>query len=219
MAKAPLNWSQGFMNPEMPPAVVKALAERGFAPDGSRLPMPTIGSAFDGLDTRDRLAALDERISQDWEGMGFNPPPPPQMMADPRAQYVGNNTDIFLGANSPMANTGPEEFGQETRRKLAGINQRIDGDMMRMAEPASLPPDNRQIGGMSYTPPLPAPMPAPAIPKPTPRPRPEQYTIRSGDNPTKIARMFGMTLAQLEAKNPGILKNARRLKPGAAVNI
>jgi hypothetical protein len=62
-------------------------------------------------------------------------------------------------------------------------------------------------------------MPPPPIPKPTPRPRPSSYTIKSGDNPTKIARMFGMTLSELEAKNPGILKKARRLKPGAAVRI
>jgi hypothetical protein len=217
------NWQSGYINPNMPPAVIKALAEAGFAPDGTRLPEKGLGSAFDGLSTQERLANLNDRISQDWQAMDFMPP---QTMADPRAGYVGNNTDIFMGANSPMANTGPDPFGEETRMKLAALNQRIDGDMMRMAEPplpmqqeAPATPQRGPVGGMSYTPPLPAPMPTPPIPKPTPRPRPESYVIKSGDNPTKIASMFGMTLAQLEAKNPGILKNARRLKPGAAVRI
>lgn len=222
----PKNWQSGYINPNMPPAVIKALADAGFAPDGTRLPAPTIGSAFDGLSTQDRLAGINDRISQDWEGMGFEPSLPQQSVADPRAGYVGNNTDIFMGANSPMANTGPEPFGQETRQKLAQLNQRIDGDMMRMAEPplpvpqeAPAMPQRGPVGGMSYTPPLPAPMPAPPIPKPTPRPLPSSYTIKAGDNPTKIARMFGMTLSELEAKNPGILKRARKLRPGQAVKI
>jgi hypothetical protein len=216
MGKTPLAWQSGYINPNMSPAVIKALAEAGFAPDGTRLPEPTLGSAFDGLPTKDRLAALNDRISQDWQGMGFDPPMPPPSAPPPEE-------NIFLGANSGFADTGPDPFGQETRLKVDAINQRIDGDMMRMAEPpmeAPAMPQKGPVGGMSYTPPLPpAPMPAPAIPKPTPRPRPEQYTIRAGDNPTKIARMFGMTLAELERKNPGILKNARRLRPGAAVNI
>jgi hypothetical protein len=219
MGKAPLSWQSGYINPNMPPAVIKALAEAGFAPDGTRLPEPTIGSAFDGLSTQDRLAALDDRISQDWQGMGFDPPEPPAPEPPPEE-------NIFIGANSGFADTGPDPFGAETRQKLDAINRRIDGDMMRMAEPplpvpqqAPAMPQRGPIGGMSYTPPLPAPMPRPPVPKPTPRPQPSSYTIKAGDNPTKIARMFGMTLGELEKKNPGILKNARRLKPGAAVKI
>jgi hypothetical protein len=42
--------------------------------------------------------------------------------------------------------------------------------------------------------------------------------VRPGHNPTKIAQELGMTLDQLEKKNPGILKRARRLKPGETVN-
>jgi hypothetical protein len=219
MGKAPLSWQSGYINPNMPPAVIKALAEAGFAPDGTRLPEPTIGSAFDGLSTQNRLAALDDRISQDWQGMGFDPPEPPAPEPPPEE-------NIFIGANSGFADTGPDPFGAETRQSVDAINRRIDGDMMRMAEPplpapqqAPAMPQRGPIGGMSYTPPLPAPMPRPPVPKPTPRPQPSSYTIKAGDNPTKIARMFGMTLGELEKKNPGILKNARRLKPGAAVKI
>jgi hypothetical protein len=223
MGKAPLSWQSGYINPNMPPAVIRALADAGFAPDGTRLPEPTIGSAFDGLSTQDRLAALDDRISQDWQGMGFDPPEPPVM---PELQDGDNEENIFIGATSGFADTGPDPFGAETRQRVDDINRRIDGDMMRMAEPplpvpqqAPAMPQRGPIGGMSYTPPLPAPMPRPPVPKPTPRPQPSSYTIKAGDNPTKIARMFGMTLGELEKKNPGILKNARRLKPGAAVKI
>jgi len=212
-----------YQNPHMPPAVIKALAKAGFAPDGSRLPEPTIGGAFKGLSTQERLAVLNDRISQDWQGMGFMPL---QAVADPRAGYVGANKDIFQGANSEFASTMPDPFGQATRAKLDAINRRIDGDMMRVAEPPLPAPQEGPavaqagpMGGMSYTPPLPAPMPAPPVPRPTPRPRPSSYVIKAGDNPTKIARMFGMTLADLEAKNPGILKRARRLRPGQSVNI
>lgn len=44
------------------------------------------------------------------------------------------------------------------------------------------------------------------------------YKIKSGDNPTKIANALGMTLDDLEKKNPGFLKRARRLKPGETIN-
>lgn len=61
-------------------------------------------------DTKKRLDALNSRISADWDKMGFAPKQalPKQKVADPRAKYVGNNRDIFRGANSPLASTGPE---------------------------------------------------------------------------------------------------------------
>lgn len=214
-----------YQNPDMPPEVAKLLAERGFNPDGSR--MEGLGAAFDGLSTQQRLDALNQRISADWQQMGFDPSMPPQDMADPRAQYVGNNTDIFLGANSPMANTGPDLFGQETRQKLATLNQRIDADMAAMDAPApvntSVDTPRNPIGGMSYTPALPPPPPAAPpvadVPKPKPRPRPTTYVVRAGDNPTTIARKLGMSLKELEAKNPGLLKKARRLKIGSSLKV
>jgi predicted component of type VI protein secretion system len=176
--------------------------------------------------TRDRLAALDARISQDWQAMGFMPP---QTVADPRAQYVGNNTDIFVGANSPLANTGPDPFGQDTRAGLAAQGAEIDADMARtnalvdaiLNAPAGPPQPRNAPSGMAYTPELPKPQPAAAMapPKPKARPRPETYTIKAGDNPTTIAKAFGMSLKELEAKNPGILRKARRLKVGATVKV
>lgn len=180
--------------------------------------------------TRDRLAALNARISQDWQDMGFMPP---QTVADPRAQYVGNNTDIFVGANSPFANTGPDPFGQETRQTLAAHTAQTDADYeARMAvadaiinagaaAPASFGDQGR---GRPVTPfaaveDRDEPAAAMAPPKPRPRPKATSYTIKAGDNPTKIAQAFGMSLKELEAKNPGILKKARRLKIGATVKV
>lgn len=44
------------------------------------------------------------------------------------------------------------------------------------------------------------------------------YKIQAGDNPSKIAKNLGITLKDLEAKNPGILKRAKRLKIGGTIN-
>jgi hypothetical protein len=199
------------MNPDMPPEVAAELARRGFNPDGTRMP------------TQSRLDGINDRISQDWQGMGFMPP---QTMADPRAQYVGNNTDIFVGANSPMANTGPDPCGQETRQKVAGINQSIDVDMGKQnalidALMAPEAPPMASFNDQSSKPANPYREPASAMtpPKPRMRPKPEAYTIQKGDNPSTIAKAFGMSLKELEAKNPGILKKAKRLKIGATVNL
>jgi hypothetical protein len=211
-----LGWNTGgYVNPDMPDAVVKALAERGLNPDGSRMA------------TRDRLQGIDDRISADWRDMGFMPP---QTMADPRAQYVGNNTDMFVGANSPLAETGPDPFGQDTRAGLAAQGAEIDADMARtnalvdaiLNAPAAPPQARNAPSGMGYTPGLPKAQPAAAmapVPKPKARPKPETYTIKAGDNPTTIAKAFGMSLKELEAKNPGILRKARRLKVGATVKV
>lgn len=108
-----LNWNGGgYVNPDMPPEVAQALAERGFNPDGTRMP------------TRDRLAGINDRISADWQQMGFNPPAPPQL--PPPLEE-----NIFIGANSPVADTGPDPFGQQTRGRLAAQSAGIDADMAR----------------------------------------------------------------------------------------
>lgn len=49
------------------------------------------------------------------------------------------------------------------------------------------------------------------------------YMVQSGDNPSKIARKFGMTLEQLQRANPGLCEygttNCRVLFPGQALNV
>lgn len=61
--------------------------------------------------------------------------------------------------------------------------------------------------------------PAPVIPIPRARPAPTSYTIQKGDNPSRIAESLGLTLEQLEAKNPGLMKRARRLQIGEKLEI
>lgn len=206
----------GYVNPDMPPEVVRALAERGLNPDGSRIA------------TADRLQSLNDQISTDWAAMGFTPSPMPQAAPEP---------DIFVGANSPLAETGPDPFGAATREKLAGMGGQIDADMARtnaladaiMNADTSAPVSFGDAGrGRPVTPfaavedkakPAAAVAAAPKPPIPKARPAPTTYTVKAGDNPTKIAKALGISLKQLEAKNPGILKRAKRLQIGSTVKV
>ncbi|HLO79205.1 MAG TPA: LysM domain-containing protein [Magnetospirillum sp.] len=209
-------WGSGYANPDMPPEVVRALAERGYAPDGSRLP------------TQSRLDAINATISDDWQRMGFSAP---QAVADPRAQYAGNNTDLFQGANSPFADPGympasEPAFGADTRAALDAHNQQIDADTARVNALADAilnaePRQPRNTGGMSYTPDLPEEQQPAAVapPKPRLRPQPTEYVVKQGDNPTTIAKALGVSLRDLERKNPGLLKKARRLRIGARIKV
>lgn len=72
---------------------------------------------------RAKMQAFEDSITDGWRRMGFMPF---QQVADPRAQYVGSNRNIFIGANSPLADTGEEPFGAETRRKLDAGQREID---------------------------------------------------------------------------------------------
>jgi hypothetical protein len=213
-----VSWQQGgYTNPDIPDSVIRALAEKGLNPDGSR------------MSTRQRLDGIDARISEDWQAMGFRPG---QSVADPRAQYVGSNTDIATGANSPMAYTGPEPgFGAETRQRLDRLGQGIDSDIARqdaLVKALLAPPEARQSPAapgatmVAARPEMAAtgfPAATARPPKPTPRPRPETYTVKAGDTPSEIARAMGLSLRELERKNPGIIKRARRLKVGSKVRV
>ncbi len=50
-----------------------------------------------------------------------------------------------------------------------------------------------------------------------------QYTVQPGDNPSKISKSFGMTLAQFQKANPGLVEwgagNWKVLFPGQLVNV
>lgn len=140
-------------------------------------------------------------------------------------------------AEEPLPELAPAPdpyFGLDTAIRTANKNRAIEDDVARQLalaeallnpEPASaVAPVKPQgprgpISGMSFTPGLPAPMPEDKPPIPRPRPAPTTYTIKAGDNPTTIAKALGITLADLERKNPGILKKARRLKVGSKVSI
>lgn len=210
-----LNWNAGgYMNPDMSPEVMQLLAERGFNPDG----------------TRRKLDAINDRITSDWQAMGFEPSAPPEPSAP------APEPDIFAGANSPFADPAympPEpQFGAITRARLAEQKQGIDEDYdqtnalvdallngEQQAPAAAMAQPRNPISGMAFNPALPEQPAAPKPPIPRARPAPTSYTIRKGDNPTTIAKRYGLSLAELEAKNPGILKKARRLKVGSTLKV
>ncbi len=58
---------------------------------------------------------------------------------------------------------------------------------------------------------------APGVKAPPPAPAPRTYVVKSGDNPSTIARKYGLTLSALMAANPGL--DARRLKIGQVLTI
>lgn len=212
-----LGWNAGgYMNPDISPEVMQLLAERGFNPDG----------------TRRKLDAINDRITSDWQAMGFSPSEKAMVIPAPEP-------DIFVGANSPLAETGPDPFGAETRAKLAGHNQALDAESARTNALV-----DALLNGESQPQPFMPSMPVSPIggfpaaktpsvekrateevaaavtpPKPRLRPQPTSYTIKAGDNPTTIARALGISLKDLERKNPGILKKARRLKVGSTLKV
>jgi LysM repeat protein len=55
-------------------------------------------------------------------------------------------------------------------------------------------------------------------PAPTPAPAPETYTVVEGDTLSGIAEKFGLTLQEIEAKNPQI-KDFNLIHPGEVVNV
>jgi hypothetical protein len=64
----------------------------------------------------------------------------------------------------------------------------------------------------------PAPKPAMMSPELAAKRKAEPYTVRKGDNLTKIAKQHGLTLKQLLAKNPDI-KNPDRIKIGQTIKL
>jgi hypothetical protein len=250
-----------YMNPSIPPEVVKLLAEMGYAPDGTPLADmgAGIGTAFNRVmnPIRDavgvRQAELPEGVEPvDYSGIGkafdgfmagfggadpyrkgITRPGEPQPMGKDQSRVpetiprpdMAPPMQESMGLQRQMSGDMPPQpgFGDATRMRQMMLNRQIDADMAAMdAPPPQMPVEapKNPVGGMSYTPALPPPPPATAtVPKPKPRPRPETYVVRAGDNPTKIARKLGLSLAELEAMNPGILENSRRLKIGSSLKV
>ena len=59
--------------------------------------------------------------------------------------------------------------------------------------------------------------PAPAITA-VPAPTPQVYVVAKGDTMSKIAKKFGVTVAQLQAANPKV-KDPNKIKVGDPLNI
>jgi len=117
----------------------------------------------------------------------------------------------------PFPDKAPEkQFGQDTKMKLLKLNSRIDSNTAKVNKPEP------KVGSLAVK-----QSGYPAAKKPNlslapaesqRAPSPPTYKIQPGDNPTKIAKNLGISLQDLEKKNPGILKRAKRLKIGGTIN-
>lgn len=130
--------------------------------------------------------------------------------ASPSKEYSGSSYPNMRQAK------GSKSVGTDTNIKFANIMKKINIPSSIQKEPAVKP----KVGSLAVS-----QSGYPAAKKTQLAPAETQkassggsYKIKSGDNPTRIAKSLGMTLDQLEKKNPGILKRARRLKPGETVN-
>lgn len=158
----------------------------------------------------DPNAKMQDRVPQEAPPPAEEPLPELAPAPDP---YFGLSTAIKLANNE---------------RAIREDNARLDAQIAALFAQNELPeaaavapakPQRGPISGMSFTPGLPAPMPEPKPPIPRARPAPVSYTVKAGDNPTTIARTLGISLKELERKNPGILKKARRLQVGRTLKV
>lgn len=105
----------------------------------------------------------------------------------------------------------------DTKFKLGNITKKINTPSINQSEPTKVQP---KVGSLAVK-----QTGYPAAKKPSLAPHESQrassggsYKIQPGDNPSKIAKNLGMSLQDLEQKNPGILKRAKRLKIGGTIN-
>ena len=76
-------------------------------------------------------------------------------------------------------------------------------------------------GGSGASPTPSATVVASVEPSPTeaPAPTPQTYTIKQGDNLSRIAKRYGVTVDQILAANKGTIKNANKIVPGMEIVI
>jgi hypothetical protein len=118
----------------------------------------------------------------------------------------------------PDTRSAKAGMATDTKVKLANITRKINTPpaIIQKKEPADKPKVGSLVAPQSGYPASKKPQPAPAKNQKASSSR--SYEIKSGDNPTKIAKSLGTTPDDLEKKNPGFLKRARRLKPGEKIN-
>jgi nucleoid-associated protein YgaU len=114
-------------------------------------------------------------------------------------------------------------FGTETAMKLMFHERALDAAFNQQPAPqpepfsSAIAPSIPDAGVRRTT--NPYEPPPQTIPIPKARPRPTEYTVKKGDNPWKIARNLGLTVDELERLNPGITRNAKRLKIGITLKL
>lgn len=122
----------------------------------------------------------------------------------------------YTSSSYPNVRSAKAGMATDTKFKLANITKKINTPSTKPSEPVVKP----KVGSLTV------PQSGyPAAKKTQLAPAENQkassggsYKIKPGDNPTIIANDLGLTLDQLEKKNPGILKRAKRLKIGDTIN-
>lgn len=177
-------------------------------------------------DTKKRLDALNSRISEDWKASGFQPK---RTLTPPKKDVPATGTQKRLNDLNSRISDDWRKMDFEPKKPTPAAPRRTEPRLPPKAVPNPRPrveaprveaPKRGTSLAEQYSQGYRSPpgQPKAAVPKPKARPRQATYTIKSGDNPTKIASALGLTLKELEARNPGILKKARRLKIGATIN-
>ena len=122
----------------------------------------------------------------------------------------------YTSSSYPNVRSAKAGMATDTKFKLANITKKINTPSTKPSEPVVKPKVvSLTVPQSGY----------PAAKKTQLAPAENQkassggsYKIKSGDNPTNIANALGLTLDQLEDRNPGILKRAKRLKIGDTIN-
>lgn len=136
--------------------------------------------------------------------------------------YSRSREKLNKPTERPFPDMPPQkQFGQDTKMKLLNINRKISADTAKMNEPVK-----KQVQPKVAARPVVSQSGYPAAKKPSLAPAESQrassggsYKIEPGDNPTKIAQKLGLkSVKELEARNPGILKRAKKLKIGGTIN-
>jgi hypothetical protein len=119
-------------------------------------------------------------------------------------------------AEYPNVRSAKAGMATDTKFKIANITKKINTPSTKQNEPVAKP----KVGSLAVPQSgYPAAKKTQLAPAETQRSSSGgSYKIQAGDNPSKIANSLGMTLDQLEKKNPGILKRAKRLKIGGTIN-
>lgn len=261
-----LNWQPGYMNDQMDPATVRALAEQGFLPDGSRavgrlngvlnpirraLGVQT-GAMPEGMGEVDYGALL-----QGFDGAmagfgGADPsrtgrPMPPQPTKDQsRVPPARGQLDVApprpgsMALQRQMSGDVPPparadytdnamrlmQQNRDVQAKVAAhealVQALLNGNARRAPEKLADGPRDDRAPTLPATPKKAAGEPPRREQKaspPIPRARPTSYTVKKGDTLAAIAKKHGMTVRQLERRNPGITKRARRLRIGSEIKI
>ena len=160
-------------------------------------PPPTFDTSYTPVaETNQAPVAMDTNVAPTL--VDTNPPPPPPVTPPPANEYTIEKGDSFYSI--------AKKFGV-SMKAIADANPGVDAKRLQIGKKLNIPaPSAAPAAATSGA--TPAPMADPATA--------ESYTVKSGDNLTKIAKKFGTTVNALRAAN-GL--KTERIKVGDKLKI